>query len=68
MGLAVYDLVGVYLLLWCKNSPSLNAIESAWPYLKKGNYERAASKTRAEAIRKWEAAWNELPQEKIGHG
>ncbi|KAJ0127189.1 Uncharacterized protein HZ326_29705, partial [Fusarium oxysporum f. sp. albedinis] len=61
----VYDAAGIQRLLWCGNSPDLNAIEPAWPWMKRVTTKKGAPKSRAEAIRKWEAAWEELPQEKI---
>lgn len=61
----VYDLQGVQRLLWCSNSPDLNAIEPAWLWMKRVTTKKGAPKSRSEAIRKWEAAWNDLPQEKI---
>merc|ERR1712000_494996 len=61
----VYDLYSVQRLLWCGNSPDLNAIEPAWPYLKRVTTRKGAPSSRADAIRKWEAAWKELPQERI---
>ncbi|KAM5345573.1 hypothetical protein ACJ41O_005222 [Fusarium nematophilum] len=61
----VYDLHKVRRLLWCGNSPDLNAIEPCWPYLKRATTKKGAPKTRAEAIRVWKAAWKEVPQEKI---
>jgi hypothetical protein len=61
----IYDLAGVQRLLWCGNSPDLNAIEPAWPWLKRLTTKKGVPKSRAEAIRAWEADWKELPQEKI---
>jgi hypothetical protein len=61
----VYDLHNIRRLLWCGNSPDLNAIEPAWPYLKRATTKKGAPKSRQEAIRAWQAAWKELPQEKI---
>ncbi|KAL6352059.1 hypothetical protein LRP88_14872 [Fusarium phalaenopsidis] len=61
----VYDLHNIRRLLWCGNSPDLNAIEPAWPYLKRITTKKGAPKSRREAIRAWQAAWKELPQEKI---
>ncbi|RKK06469.1 hypothetical protein BFJ65_g18666 [Fusarium oxysporum f. sp. cepae] len=61
----LYDAEGVQRLLWCSNSPDLNAIEPAWPWMKRITTKKGAPKNRKEAIRKWEAAWNDLPQEKI---
>lgn len=40
----VYDLHGVQRLLWCGNSPDLNAIEAAWPHLKRANNEARRAK------------------------
>ncbi|KAK2471173.1 hypothetical protein H9L39_17404 [Fusarium oxysporum f. sp. albedinis] len=61
----IYDLQGVQRLLWCGNSPDLNAIEPAWPWLKRVTTKKGAPKSRAEAIRVWEAGWRDLPQSKI---
>jgi len=52
-------------LLWCGNSPDLNAIEPCWPWMKRQTTKKGAPKSRAEAIRAWEKCWEELPQEKI---
>lgn len=35
----IYDANSVMRLLWCGNSPGLNTIEPAWPYLR-GNLRR----------------------------
>lgn len=67
----IYDLHGIQRLqrlqrlLWCGNSPGLNAIEPAWPYLERVTTKKGAPKSRQETIRAWEAVWKELPQEKI---
>lgn len=61
----MYDLHKVRRLLWCGNSPDLNAIEPCWGYLKRKTTKKGAPKNRAEAIKVWGAAWKELPQEKI---
>lgn len=61
----LYDLEGVQRLPWCGNSPDLNAIEPAWPWLKRRTTRKGAPKTRKEAIAKWQQAWDELPQEEI---
>jgi len=52
----LYDIEGVQRLLWCLNSPDLNAIEPAWPWMKRITTKKGAPKNRKEAIRKWEAA------------
>lgn len=61
----VFDLWEVQRLLWCPNSPDLNAIEPAWPWIKRYTTKKGAPKNRSEAIHRWEAAWRDLPQEKI---
>ena len=61
----VYDLHKVQRLLWCPNSPDLNAIEPAWPWMKRKTTRKGAPKNRQEAIRAWKQAWGELPQEDI---
>ncbi|KAH7471808.1 hypothetical protein FOMA001_g12984 [Fusarium oxysporum f. sp. matthiolae] len=58
----VYDAWKVQRLLWCPNSPDLNAIEAAWPWMKRYTTKKGALKSKNEAIHKWEAAWEELPQ------
>ncbi|KAK2471147.1 hypothetical protein H9L39_17378 [Fusarium oxysporum f. sp. albedinis] len=61
----VSDLAGVQRLFWCGNSPELNPIEPAWPWLKRVTTRKGAPKNRKEAIRAWEAAWKDLSQKKI---
>lgn len=61
----VYSLYDVEKLLWCGNSPDLNAIEPCWPWMKRYTTKKGAPKSRAEAIRVWEQCWRDLPQEKI---
>lgn len=61
----VYELHQVKRLLWCPNSPDLNAIEAAWPWMKRTTTRKGAPKSRKEAIQAWEAAWREMPQEAI---
>lgn len=61
----VFDLHQVQRLLWCGNSPDLNAIEPAWPWMKRFTTKKGAPKSRSEAIAKWQNAWKELPQERI---
>ena len=60
-----YDLSKVSRLLWCGNSPDLNAIKAAWPWLKRITTKKGAPKSRQEVIIAWKTAWTELPQEKI---
>ncbi|KAK5998492.1 hypothetical protein PT974_00871 [Cladobotryum mycophilum] len=61
----LFDLHKVQRLLWCGNSPDLNAIEPAWPWMKRRTTRKGAPKNRQEAIRAWEAAWKEIPQSAI---
>jgi transposase len=36
-------------LSWCGNSPDLNAIEPAWPWLKRRTTKKGAPKNKSEA-------------------
>ncbi|KAJ0128362.1 hypothetical protein HZ326_28545 [Fusarium oxysporum f. sp. albedinis] len=48
----IYDLHGAQRLLWGGNSPDLNAIEPAWPWIKRVTTKKGAPKSWVEAIRK----------------
>jgi hypothetical protein len=61
----VYDLNRILRLLWCGNSPDLNAIEPCWFWMKQATTKKGAPKSRQQAIEAWTKCWNELPQEKI---
>jgi transposase len=61
----LYSQEHVAQLLWCGNSPDLNAIEPCWFWMKRFTTKKGAPKSRAQAIRAWEQCWDELPQEKI---
>ncbi|KAF1981583.1 hypothetical protein K402DRAFT_342121 [Aulographum hederae CBS 113979] len=61
----VYDLASVTRLLWPGNSPDLNAIEKAWPWLKRTTTKKVAPKNRKDAEKAWLAAWKTLPQDSI---
>jgi hypothetical protein len=61
----IYNLHQVRRLIWCGNSPDLNAIEPAWPWMKRTTTKKGAPKSRKEAIIAWQAAWEELPLEAI---
>ena len=61
----IYDLHQVKRLVWCPNSPDLNAIEPAWPWMKRLTTKKGAPKNRQEAVAAWNAAWAALPQEAI---
>ena len=56
----VYSLAGILQLLWLGNSPDLNMIEPAWPYMKRVTTKKGAPTSRAEAERAWKQAWEEL--------
>jgi hypothetical protein len=45
----VYIRERVERLSWCGNSPNLNAIEPAWPWLKRRTTKKGALKNRVEA-------------------
>ena len=40
----IYDLANIKRLLWCGNSPDLNAIEPTWAYLKRETTKKGAPK------------------------
>jgi hypothetical protein len=61
----MYKIHDVEQMLWCGNSPDLNAIEAAWPWMKRKTTCKGALKNRQQAVKAWEDAWKELPQEKI---
>jgi hypothetical protein len=61
----VYNLHDVQRLLWCGNSPDLNAIEPCWFWMKRYTTKKGAPKNRQEAIRAWGNCWKELPQVQI---
>ncbi|EGU76680.1 hypothetical protein FOXB_12821 [Fusarium oxysporum f. sp. conglutinans Fo5176] len=48
----IYDLHGAQRLLWGGNSLDLNAIEPAWPWIKRVATKKGAPKSWVEAIRK----------------
>jgi transposase len=61
----VYNLYNIQRLLWCANSPDLNAIEPCWPWMKRRTTRKGAPKNRQEAVRAWKQAWDELDQRQI---
>lgn len=61
----VYDLHQITRMLWCPNSPDLNAIEPTWMYMKRWTTKRGAPSKRANAIRVWSQCWREMPQHMI---
>ena len=58
----LYNLAVVSYLLWVGNSPDLNMIEPAWPYLKRTTTCKSAPTSRSEAEHAWTEAWDELEQ------
>ena len=60
----VYDIAHVQRMIWCGNSPDLNAIEPAWAYLKRETTKKGAPKNRSDATAAWTRAWNQMPQAK----
>jgi transposase len=52
-------------LIWCGNSPDLNTIEPAWPWMKRRTTKKGTPKSRQEAFIAWNQVWKELPQERI---
>jgi transposase len=62
---AVFDLWKVQRLVWCPNSPDLNAIEAAWPWLKRHTTKKGAPGSRQAAIAIWKSYWQQLPQSDI---
>ena len=61
----IYSAAKVARLTWPGNSPDLNAIEPAWPYMKRVTTKKGAPTSRKKAEEAWLKAWKELPQEKI---
>lgn len=61
----VYDLHQVQRLVWCPNSPDLNIIEPAWPWMKRMTTKKGAPKSRREGIKAWIKAWDSLDQRTI---
>src|SRR6266487_68335 len=62
---AVYDAFKIARMLWPGNSPDLNMIEPAWPYLKRRTTSRGAPRTTKNMEAAWNKAWKDLPQDKI---
>ena len=62
----VYSIYEVERLLWCGNSPDLNAIEPCWYWMKRQTTKKGAPKTRSEATKAWQSCWYDtLPQAQI---
>ena len=61
----LYSMFDIQHLLWPGNSPDLNMIEPAWPYLKRTTTKKGAPTTRLQATERWTTAWNNLEQSRI---
>ena len=61
----VYEAQHVERLLWCGNSPDLNAIEPAWFWMKRMTTKKGIPKSRAEASQRWPKQWKDLPQSTV---
>ena len=61
----VYDVYKVRRLTWCANSPDFNMIELCWPWMKRRTTKKGVPKSRKEAVRVWEKAWDDLEQTQI---
>ena len=61
----LYSLHAISKLLQPGNSPDLNIIEPAWPYLKRVTTKKGAPKNRSEAEIAWTTTWAELEQGRI---
>src|ERR1700759_4033984 len=61
----VYSIAKILRLLWPGNSPDLNAIEKAWPWLKKKTSWNGVPPTMKQLMKAWRGAWKGLPQPQI---
>lgn len=61
----VFNAFDVQRLLWCPNSPDLNAIEPCWWYMKRTIAAVGAPATRPILKKAWTECWNYLPQRHI---
>ena len=60
-----YSATGIQRLLWCGNSPDLNAIEPCWFWMKRLTTKWGSPQSRPEAMRVWRREWQELAQTRI---
>ena len=60
-----YSAAGIQRLLWCGNSPDLNAIEPCWFWMKRLTTKWGPLQSRPEAMRVWRREWQELAQTRI---
>lgn len=61
----IYSKYQVQKMTWVANSPDLNMIEAAWPYMKRNTTKRGAPKSLGEATTAWVRTWEEMPQSRI---
>ena len=61
----VYSIAKILRLLWPGNSPDLNAIEKAWPWLKKKTSWNGLPPTLAALKTSWDQAWEALPHVRV---
>lgn len=61
----IFDLHQVQRMVWCPNSPDLNMIEPARPWMKRGTARRGAPKSRKDGIVGWTKCWADLEQHRI---
>ena len=52
-------------LIWCANSPDLNAIEPCWIWLKRKTTRHGPCRIKKDAEEKWTKAWSHLSQKRI---
>ena len=55
----VFMSLDIARLLWCGNSPDLNAIEPCWLWMKRRTIEKGALRTRKQAEKAWTKCWTE---------
>jgi len=61
----VYNIHEVAKIVWCGNSPDLNAIEPVWPRMKRDTIKKGPPQSRAEGVKVWKQAWKDVPQEAL---
>ena len=60
-----FDFWNMQKLLWPGNSPDLNAIEPAWPYMKRRTTCRGAKSVGKRMRKQWIDKWRKMPQRRI---
>lgn len=61
----IYSMHSVARLLWCGNSPDLNAIEPCWWWMKRKTTKAGAPQNRGVGEKVWRSTWAELEQPRI---